>query len=172
MENRRVILTKRMLKESLLEMLRTSDLHKISIKELCDFANVNRSTFYRYYESQYDLLKEIGNDFIATIMKIVDNTETTLKEKLMDIARFCKYNNEISELIMKHNNLFISLEKTFYHVLEKEFDLSDNEYYSNFIFYGTGAAIKAWIAKPERENADELSDKILSMYFSKLELKN
>ena len=38
-----------MLKDALLEMLERERIEKISVRTLCENANVNRSTFYKYY---------------------------------------------------------------------------------------------------------------------------
>lgn len=63
-ENRRTQMTKRMLKDSLLELLEHQDIQKISIRALCELADINRSTFYKYYASQYDLLKDMEKQSI------------------------------------------------------------------------------------------------------------
>ena len=44
--------------EALITLLETKDFEYITIKEICDTAGVNRSTFYLHYENTSDLLKE------------------------------------------------------------------------------------------------------------------
>ena len=44
--------------EALITLLEKKDFEYITIKELCDTAEVNRSTFYLHYENTSDLLKE------------------------------------------------------------------------------------------------------------------
>ena len=44
--------------EALITLLEKKDFEYISIKEICDVAGVNRSTFYLHYENTSDLLKE------------------------------------------------------------------------------------------------------------------
>ena len=44
--------------EALIELLEKKDFEYITIKEICDTAGVNRSTFYLHYENTSDLLKE------------------------------------------------------------------------------------------------------------------
>lgn len=63
----RVAVTKRMIKESLLDLLKTKPLNKIKIKELCETSCVNRATFYRHYGTLQDVLLEIERDFIKQI---------------------------------------------------------------------------------------------------------
>ena len=47
--DRRVEMTKRLLKKSLIELLKNESIEKISIRNLCQNADVNRSTFYKHY---------------------------------------------------------------------------------------------------------------------------
>ena len=44
--------------EALITILEKKDFEYITIKEICDTAEVNRSTFYLHYENTSDLLKE------------------------------------------------------------------------------------------------------------------
>ena len=44
--------------EALITLLEKKDFEYITVKEICDTAGVNRSTFYLHYENTADLLKE------------------------------------------------------------------------------------------------------------------
>ena len=44
--------------EALITLLEKKDFEYITVKEICDTAGVNRSTFYLHYENTSDLLKE------------------------------------------------------------------------------------------------------------------
>jgi AcrR family transcriptional regulator len=61
--DRRVKYTKKVLKESLVEILEKKNIDKITIKEICEKADINRSTFYTHYYDQYDLLHQIENEY-------------------------------------------------------------------------------------------------------------
>lgn len=71
-ENQRIMLTKRILKEALLRLLRKSTVDKVSITQLCSEASVNRGTFYRHYEYPRDILLDIEKDFIEDMSKQFD----------------------------------------------------------------------------------------------------
>ena len=78
MENQRIRLTKKMLKAALMELLKEKPIGKIAIRELCARAEINHTTFYKYYGSQYDLLDEIESDYFDALERCLleDNTET------------------------------------------------------------------------------------------------
>lgn len=65
--DRRVKYTKGVIKETLLELLQKKDISNITVKEICEIADINRGTFYRYYLDVYDLLKNIEQEFIEEI---------------------------------------------------------------------------------------------------------
>ena len=63
MENQRVRISKKMLKDALLELLQDKDIAHVSVTEICQHAQINRTTFYKHYGSQYDLLDDAMDDF-------------------------------------------------------------------------------------------------------------
>ena len=60
-------ISKQMLREALLRLLEKKDLEKISVYELCQEAQINRTTFYRYYSNTYDVICEIRDAFFQTM---------------------------------------------------------------------------------------------------------
>ena len=65
--DRRVKYTKKVIKETFLNLLETKDISQITVKEICEIADVNRATFYRYYLDIYDLLEKIEEDLIEDL---------------------------------------------------------------------------------------------------------
>ena len=70
-ENQRTRLTKRLLRESLLELLAEKPVERITVKELCEVAELNRSTFYAYYQDVPDLYYEMGNELVDALLDYV-----------------------------------------------------------------------------------------------------
>ena len=52
----RVRYTKMVIKQCFFRLIRQKSISKITVKEICEFAQINRSTFYKYYADPYDLL--------------------------------------------------------------------------------------------------------------------
>ena len=50
-EYQRVAISKRMLKEALLDLLKDKPIDAVTVSELCQMAQINRTTFYRHYET-------------------------------------------------------------------------------------------------------------------------
>lgn len=62
MEDLRVKRTKKILKDNFKELFLEKDYERISIKELCDRAMINRRTFYLHYDSLDDLMMDVLDD--------------------------------------------------------------------------------------------------------------
>ena len=97
-ENQRVTITKRMLKEALLLLMKNKDLEKISVTELCRAADINRATFYRHYQIPGDVLFEIQKDLYLEL------TRNYFIPKSMDdlyplFLRFCDFIEEHADLL-------------------------------------------------------------------------
>lgn len=89
-ENQRVMLSKRLIKDSLTRLLATESIHKVSIRMLCEDAGINRSTFYKYYGSQYDVLAEMEADLIGSIGSLLNDNEGILPDKNV-LEAICSY---------------------------------------------------------------------------------
>ena len=76
-EDRRVKYTKMVLRESLIKLLSQKDISHITIKEICDAADVNRATFYAHYTDPYDLLEKIENELFENIQRYLEGHDQT-----------------------------------------------------------------------------------------------
>lgn len=66
-ETRRVRMTKRMIREALLELLERGGSYKPTVTDICEAADVNRSTFYAYYQDTAELMHEIEDNVLEQI---------------------------------------------------------------------------------------------------------
>ena len=60
--DRRVIKTKRAIKNALAELLDEKDVNDITVSEIARLADINRKTFYNYYDGIYSVIDEIQNE--------------------------------------------------------------------------------------------------------------
>lgn len=62
--NRRVRATKRALQNAMVELMKEKPVEAITVRELTELADVNRSTFYLHYADVYDLLDRMEDEAI------------------------------------------------------------------------------------------------------------
>ncbi len=70
--DRRVKYTRMVIKEAFIDLLEKKDISEITIKEICENADINRATFYAHYNDQYDLLRKIEDEFLDNIKEYLD----------------------------------------------------------------------------------------------------
>ncbi len=70
-ENLRVRLTKQALQESLLQLMEQKHVDRITVKELCENAHINRGTFYLHYTAPREILTEIEEELFEKYSALV-----------------------------------------------------------------------------------------------------
>ena len=174
MENldNRVRYTKMVLQQALLKLLQSKHIDKVTIKELCAEAKINRGTFYLHYATPNDLLMEIEQQFIDENMARFSpyfhgSYETSYLSGLF--AGILK-NKELCKIIMGKNGNPKFLERIQElirpHIIDgwcKEFpkyDRADLNYVYEFIFVGSMRLILNWIEDNQGMSAEELANRL------------
>jgi len=171
--NHRSKLTKRLIREALLKMLKTYNINKLTIRELCQVAGINRTTFYNHYGSQYDVLNEIAETFIQSTSFTVINNITAgrnIYECLTQVLQYIKENLEFAKLVLDQNNydlithISISLPE-FDHMVIKHLpvnlDLDEKKAIASFVQYGSVRLLKEWILSDCLKSPEEEARLIL-----------
>ncbi|WP_315118515.1 TetR family transcriptional regulator [uncultured Clostridium sp.] len=80
--------TKTSIEDAFVQLLSKKTLEKITIKDITDFADINRATFYAHYDDKYQLFDEILHnrsiELIATHTVHIVEHEHILVEPLLD----------------------------------------------------------------------------------------
>ena len=71
--DRRTKYTKSVIRQALFDLLKEKPLNKITVTDICKMADINRSTFYSYYEDVYALLTQIQNELFENIVVTLGN---------------------------------------------------------------------------------------------------
>lgn len=79
----RVRYTKMMIRESYIQLSAAQDGSAITVKDICDRAGINRSTFYRNYIDIYDLEEQLHTEMLQKMLTFIherslDNVQQTL----------------------------------------------------------------------------------------------
>lgn len=62
--DRRVLYTKKAIRDSFLDLLEEKPIEKISVTEICKNADINRGTFYAHYADPYELKNSIEKELV------------------------------------------------------------------------------------------------------------
>lgn len=164
MENQRITLSKKMLKDALLALLKERSLMDISIKELCDRSGVNRSTFYRHYDNLYDLLSEIVEDIFSLVSVVNDHTfenPQNASDYISDTLSFFRDHDEYDPLISSESFAMDLLSKRMEEAILRYSSIKNSRYSRYLIRYllsGSYSIIKDWIKSGRKEDVKVISD--------------
>ncbi|MBR1758838.1 MAG: TetR/AcrR family transcriptional regulator [Lachnospiraceae bacterium] len=101
-EDRRAVYTKRLIRETFIELLKQKPMGKISVSQLCSIAEISRSTFYLYYEDCYQILEELQNEFCDQLIAAVDQKpEEDHFGRMLDTHDIIQNNNDLYLILMR-----------------------------------------------------------------------
>ena len=69
--DRRIRRTRAAIQSAFLKLIFEKDINKITIKELCERADINKSTFYLHYQDIYDLEEQIEEEISEKVCHII-----------------------------------------------------------------------------------------------------
>lgn len=185
----RIRYTKKVIAETFLELLRKKPIEKITVKEICDIAEINRATFYKYYDNPYDLLEKIEKETMDKLQekitvckeRILAKNEGILPEELLgEIFKI------VLEDISSKKDLYTSLFSENGDDLFKEqlfsFCYKDNiktieerfpnlpKYRQDLLYYfvaeGCNGVLNQWLINENGQSTDELAHFIVTIITS------
>ena len=111
----RIEKTERAIKEAFMELRREKPVEKIRVKELCDRACINKSTFYAHYQDIYALANAKEDEMVQAVVESLPRlTASDVSERTEWLARemfraFAEHQAEISVLFSgSRQGLFIN----------------------------------------------------------------
>ena len=157
--------------EALIALLEKKDFEYITVKEICDTAGVNRSTFYLHYENTSDLLKEttryiLDKHFAYYSSDTKEITERFVNCEIRDLVfitseyltpylTFVKENQRIFKVSIKHFHSLSMADvygRMFEHIFDpilERFHVPEGErsYMIKFYLTGVYAIVMEWLDK-------------------------
>lgn len=173
--------------EALILLLEKKEYSFITVKEICEKAGVNRSTFYLHYETIDDLLSEcieyVGNKINKKFSNKVINKQVIKDSKLEDLLlitpeyllpylEFLKENKAIYKIAYSQPNVFKEqyvvnhLHKNIFEPILNRFLVPKNEqkYIMSFYLSGMGALMIEWIKNDCKEDIQTIINILMKCF--------
>ncbi len=181
--DRRVKYTKMVLEESFITLMEKKDISKITIKEICEKADINRSTFYAHYSDQYDLLRKIENKFLADIQAYLENFDKKYTEDILliteKIFQYIRKNARICRLLLSERGDFTFQKK----IMKLVYDLiiseitgdnkitkEDAEYVYSFTVSGCVGFVQKWLDDGMKKSPRYMAEIIVNLILGLINL--
>lgn len=165
--DRRVRRTKKLLKQSFIELLKYKPYDQITVKDIVEKADYNRTTFYNHYKYKEELVDEIVNEVIDGLMIKTENffksnyyyiyTSTSCKISAIttiifdyvcekkDLFVIWKYSEAIPGLYERFLQAMITILKKACRQYGKEEKHLNHHLFATFYAYGIMGLIMQWI---------------------------
>lgn len=166
-QNQRIMLTKQLIHTAFLRLLRNKSIREVSIRELCNAAGINRTTFYNHYGSQYDVFTEIADRYLEDISAVIASANIQdhpgVLTKCALVLQYVADHFELSKLLMNNNvdDSFASrllslpkIEDMLAEALSGVEDEKERKATIDFAIYGSYKLLQDWVNDPCRNNAE------------------
>ncbi|WP_042436022.1 TetR/AcrR family transcriptional regulator [Faecalispora jeddahensis] len=178
-ESRKTRYTRTALQDSLFELMKEKSISQITIKELCENADINRTTFYAHYADQYDLLHKIEDETLAWMQGALDSlihqTERSEMIKILEgiFQDFIDNNRYLQILISEQGDL--DFQKQLFTLIYRQCGLSSSkplvtgtepygkEDYLIFVVNGSIGLIQHWLKDGIKRSAKEMAEIIYTL---------
>lgn len=180
--DRRIRRTKKILADTFIELLIEKKMNEISIKELCEKADVNRGTFYLHYQDIYDFKHHIEQDLYEELENLIlpftNVTELDSYQLFFNLFTFTKKNEKLFRALLGPNgdiSFLTTLKKLF-----KDYYLStllqnqpitytmNLEYAYEFISAGFTGLVTNWLESEHPYTIEEMATLTSRMVFDGL----
>lgn len=174
--DKRVRYTKMFLKESLFRLMETKPISRITIKELCEEAEINRATFYAHYKDQYDLLEQTEQELVNEVNRCINSlaenpNENRLRQITLEIIKIIE-KNITSVRVLWGKNGDMKFQEDMVQIFHDQFiellpeytkkNRFENEYLYIYTINGCISIIRKWIFEEyDKITPEELADMVL-----------
>lgn len=167
-QNRRVQMTKHFIKEAFIDLMENAPINKITVKEICQRADVNRSTFYAHYGDQYELFYEIQEDIINITPQVSLYNKEPISSNLESFFKFIEKNKRIYKILFANStgtkfrnrviNKIFNRDGESLEWISAEMNLSEKMDFKMLIYaFGGMGMIEKWIFGEIDESAENLA---------------
>jgi AcrR family transcriptional regulator len=179
-ESRKTRYTKMVIRNSLIELMRSRPITSVTVKEICDFADVSRPAFYTHYKDQYDLLQSIERETSSYFENAVFANKTKkmgapgIRQLIEDVLLYIETNNDSVQVLLSENGDIDFQKKIFLRFVvylqymmknysKKNLAEEQNEYYSIYTVNGIIAVVHHWLKSGMKMPKHELANMIIEL---------
>ncbi len=166
--DRRTRYTKSVIREALFELLGEKPLAKVTVTDICKLADINRSTFYSYYEDVNALMNSIQNDLFENV--VVSLTGDNWFEDLLELVD--KNRDLFTVLIGPHGDtafirqlLYLGYDNSirFWKNLYPDASSTQMDYAYAFISNGVIGILENWVFDGYKESIEDVGNIVYGM---------
>lgn len=165
----RVRYTRKVIQNAFLDVLKEKPISRVTVKEVCDKAEINRGTFYKHYQDCYDLLNKIEEEGLREFEKMLASIEAAgAQAALTAILNTLRDNSTLIQALNTpasgqrfiqrlSGRCFLYMEQWLGPVQEDDRFLVRRDAGFAFLAGGSSSVIQRWLQDGMREPPDEIA---------------
>lgn len=123
-EYRSAIRSRKLIRQAFYEILKENSFEKITVTDIVNKADVNRSTFYAHYPDVMGVLEEIQNEILDYTQKFMEEIDfhdfyNNPKPYLQKIVKLVEENNELYRLLITSSMATKQMDQIKYILIER-----------------------------------------------------
>lgn len=165
----RVRYTKGVIRQCFIDALRAKPLRKVTVREICEAAEINHATFYRYYDNPFDLMDKIEREYLTELTSLIGEVEPgRMRESLQAMLGFLKENRGDCLVLFLENGdpdfALRAIGECFQKMLPNldgiipGKDQAEREWLFHYMAQGCAAALGSWMRGGMSESVERLAD--------------
>lgn len=167
--DRRAAMSRTMMRKALVRLLAERPMDSVSVTMICREADVNRSTFYRNYNSTADLLNDICTRVSENIYRAAASappSRVRLRRMLANVFAYLERERETVLILMSGNSgvdmldMFTDITMEFLPPDKRE---GIGAHVVRFVCAGTLATIGEWLRDPKRGSPEDAAGTIYTL---------
>ncbi len=175
-DNQRARLTRLLMKQAYLRLMSEKQAARITVKEICEGAEVNRSTFYLHYTEPNDILKELEDEAIARVAEYMRDIgashpgDADARAYLLNFLRYIRQNDSMFRTLLLENSDPHFRRKLFdlaLAMIRSSFDVpcdpAVGDYVYCFIVSGSLDILSRWIASDYADSEQSMCGLLYSL---------
>lgn len=174
--DQRVRLTRHLLKDALVQLMQEQHISKISIRALCEVADINRSTFYVHYTDQYDLLNKVQQEVLDNLNRYLskqdlDENHPISVQVLTRVLDYAKENVELFKALLSENcdlafqKDLMELAQVISSQQNQSLDARTQEYIKIFGLTGAISMLQKWLHEGTVESPAQMAELVIQICY-------
>ncbi len=119
-QDRRVRKTRKLLRQSLFQLMEHKWVQDITVREITELSDLNRGTFYIHYKDVFDMMEQIEQELVEDFNRVFENFTPNIEHNdplplFIELFRYLQENADVGRVLLgPHGDMaFINRLKTF-----------------------------------------------------------
>ena len=165
-----------MIRESFIQLLKEQPVSKITVTKICEMAEINRATFYKYYDDAFDLLQKLEEFELETaafrseeelLNSLSQFQQLSIRESFIQLLEHLKKRGEWFQIVgsshgdpqfasrilsVCYENASFLIQKFFPHLTGTQ-----KKWLYYFLAHGYGGMLGCWLDNGLQEPTEEIA---------------